>query len=280
MIYLFVHLGGYPYWLKDSIQSVKINDPESTIVLCGDSAEKIDDIINLHIDNIASPNTLLAMQSALWKNDPNPLWKTSLYRIFILLDMMDYLKINEFVHFDSDVILFKSFDQIKESINLEQKGLHITPCNSYEVVFGYSYCNSKQKLDNISKLILKSMTDYDFLKKIIVNHPNEMQILSGIQKLDNSLIIDLPTLPSVDKKYIFDPSSYGQYLYGTHAGDPKGWHGTHHRIGKLISEKGLEVFMDTIPYAMLPNGIKSYISNLHIHSKNTKEILNNGRYRL
>lgn len=268
MNYFFVHLGQYPYWLTDSINSVKKSDPESNIFLCGDSEQKINHALNINLNNIISDNTRLAMNSSLWKNDPNPLWKTSLYRIFILIDMMNHFNVSEFVHFDSDVILFESFQQIKKEINTSLKGLHITPCNNNEVVFGYSYCNSKESLVQICEYTLKAMFDMHFLKYIIKDHPNEMQILSGIQKLDQSLIYDLPTLPNLNNEYIFDPSSYGQYLYGTHAGDPPGWSGDHHRIGKLINSGNLQIDMNKTPLAIL-NGVQSKIANLHIHSKKT-----------
>ena len=277
MNYFFVHFGEYPSWLQDSINSVKISDPESSIFLCGNSKETMHDIASINIDDIASEITKVAMQSSLWKHDDNPLWKTSLYRIFVILDMMNYLNIDEFVHFDSDVILFEKFENAKKSIEIHKNGLHITPCNDNELVFGYSYCNSKKHLNEICSLILKAMNDYQFLSSLIKDHPNEMQILSGIQKINPHLIIDLPTIPNKNYEYVFDPSSYGQYLYGTHNGYQPGWHGDHHRIGKLIGEKRLNV--TPYPSVKFENN-ESKIVNLHIHSKNTKEVLNNGRYRL
>lgn len=267
MNYFFVHLGHYPHWLKDSIKSVKKSDESATIYLCGDSGEKIDGVYNLNLSDIASSMTLQAIDSRLWKNDPNPLWKTSIYRVFILLDMINEVESEDFVHFDSDVILFEGFENAKKSINQKAKALHITRCNDSEVVFGYSYCNSYMALSEICRYIKDAMYDNDVLMSLIFNHPNEMQILNGIQNKTNNLIVNLPTIPDENLEYIFDPSSYGQYLFGTHNGHAAGWYGNHHYIGKLIGENKLSVKMDNKPLAN-----NSKIVNLHIHSKKTENI--------
>lgn len=277
MNYFFVHLGDHPYWLYDSIASVKQSDESAKIYFCGNSQQQIDGVYNLHLNDIISSTTLEAMDSKLWQNDPNPLWRTSIYRIFILKDMMDEIEVEDFVHFDSDVILFENFDTAKKSINQNIKALHITRCNNTEVVFGYSYCNSHYALFEICQYLKMAMYDNNLLMSLIHGHPNEMQILSGIQNKSHNLIINLPTIPEDNREYIFDPSSYGQYLFGTHSGNPPGWHGDHHYIGKLIGENKLFVSINNKPIAQTLN-FSSKIVNLHIHSKKTNGLLNG--YRL
>lgn len=271
MNYFFVHLGNYPYWLKDSINSVNISDKNANIFLCGNSNEKIDGVNNIHLNDIASYLTLESMKSELWKNDKNPLWRTSIYRIFILLDMMRTTKVQDFVHFDSDVILFQSFENAKKSINQDIKSLHITPCNDTELVFGYSYCNCIKSLEKICIHLIEAMYNENLLLSLINGHPNEMQILSGIQKKLNGPIVSLPIIPNKSLEYIFDPSSYGQYLFGTHNGHAPGWHGNHHYIGKLINTGKLQVNMDIEPLAT-NDETTCKIINLHIHSKKTQGI--------
>lgn len=274
MNYLFVELGRSPDWLKDSIAAVKSSEELAKIYLCSDLNHTVEGSNNLNLNDIASNQTLEVMNSTFWKYDSNPLWKTSIYRIFILLDMMNYLGIEDFVHFDSDVVLFEDFDTIKSSINQDNKGLHITRCNDYEFVFGYSYCNSYNSLSGICSYVYKAVFDSNFRRSLITDFENEMQILNGIQKLNNSLIYELPIIPSEKYEYIFDPSSYGQYLHGTHADKKPGWAGNHHTIGKLINDGNLQVDMEKTPSAIL-NGVKSKIVNLHIHSKKTHGIINN-----
>ena len=277
MKYFYVHMGSYPYWLWDSINSVRKNDESAEIFLCGDKTPTDLDILLdapclqfLKLENIITRETRAAINSKLWKNDPNPLWKTSLYRIFIVRDMMMSTNALEFVHFDSDVILFHGFDKVKHCINRDLEGLHITPCNENELVFGYSYCNSFKALHEICEIVLEAMYDNDLLNSLVTNHANEMQILSGIQKIKPDLLKSLETIPSQRNEYVFDPSSYGQYLFGTHSGHKAGWYGDHHWIGKLIGEKQIQVSMNNrYPYA---NNTK--IVNLHIHSKQTRGILN------
>ena len=269
MNYLYFHMGNYPDHLIDSIKSVTVNDPDSKIFLCGDRCINLPNVKFIESSKIISRQTKLAIDSSLWKYDPNPLWRSSIYRLFYLMDMMEHFDLNDFVHFDSDVLLFHSFDKIKESINLNKTGLHITPCNDHELVFGYSYCNSYIKLCSICDLVLQSMYDSSFLQSLIKDHPNEMQILSGIKKITD-FIIDLPTIPILNNEYVFDPSSYGQYLFGTHSGEPVGWHGDHHWIGRMIKDKKLNIrILNGFPYVN-----NSKIVNLHIHSKKTKGIIN------
>ena len=268
MRYFFVQLGEHPQWLFDSIKSVQKNDSSSEIYFCGDSPISYSGVENIDLKNILSEETKIAFSSSVWKNDNNPLWRTSIYRIFILLDMMNGLGVNDFVHFDSDVILFHSFEDVKSSIGTNKKALHITPCNDDELVFGYSYCNSKEALTEVCDTLLKAMFNQSLLMSLTSGFPNEMQILRGIQKIKPDLIQSLKTIPTDNEEYVFDPSSYGQYLFGTHNGHQAGWHGDHHWIGKMIGENKLKVYIDDIPYAN-----NSKIVNLHIHSKKTKGVV-------
>ena len=43
-----------------------------------------------------------------------------------------------------------------------------------------------------------------------------MDFLGAINKEKNSIISSIPILPYFNSDIIFDPSSYGQYLDGTH----------------------------------------------------------------
>lgn len=269
MKYFYVQIGEYPDWMFHSIESVKRNDSSAEIYLCGENKLVYEGVEYLNLNLLASQETKKAFASSTWKHDQNPLWRTSIYRIFILLDMMNTLKCEEFVHFDSDVILFHPFKDVRSSINTSKKALHITPCNDDELVFGYSYCNSKEALTEVCDILLKAMFNQSLLMSLTSGFPNEMQILRGIQKLNPDIIQSLTTIPRDNEEYVFDPSSYGQYLFGTHNGHQAGWHGDHHWIGKMIGQKKLNVYIDDIPYAN-----NSKIVNLHIHSKKLNEVLN------
>ena len=54
-------------------------------------------------------------------------------RVFAIFDVAKLLNIDEFVHFDNDVLIFEDFNKVKKSLD-EFKGLHITRANSRHLV--------------------------------------------------------------------------------------------------------------------------------------------------
>ena len=103
--------------------------------------------------------------------------------------------------------------------------------------------------------------------------PNEMQLLAGIAKRRPDLIKTLNVLPNIDEKYVFDPSSYGQYFGGTNQGHLPGYKNTKHIIGsEIISGNIIPLMIEKKPF--VKKGQIFYpIVNLHIHSKNTSEFI-------
>ena len=116
-----------------------------------------------------------------------------------------------------------------------------------------------------------------------------MRLINYINTSNNSKYIDhLPVVvegPGSDNfdifQTIFDPSSYGKHIAGSHCLGPHNkhyvktpdWHGTelHHYAGKQISDGKIKVIFDG-KYPFLSYNDKTYtINNLHIHNKNLKE---------
>ena len=56
----------------------------------------------------------------------NPLWLTSLERIFYIEKYVNDININQFVHFDNDVVLFGSFDFVINKADLNKQAFHLT----------------------------------------------------------------------------------------------------------------------------------------------------------
>ena len=140
---------------------------------------------------------------------------------FVTKYIENYIKdtnINEFVHFDNDVVLFESFEAIKNNSTFNEQGFHLNSPKHRKYGFYYSYMNSKQDFSKVSskaKEIIKNYKHYS--NKFNQNKPlNEIKIMSIINRTDKDLIKSLDILPYGDKKLIFDPASYGQYLGGTH----------------------------------------------------------------
>ena len=148
------------------------------------------------------------------------------------------------------------------------------------MVFGYSYVNSNEDFFQVSSKAKKIIENYKYYSnKFNQNKPlNEMKIMSIIDRDNKNLIKSLDILPYGDKKLIFDPASYGQYLGGTHK-KPKTFFRDNfatqaHYVGaELISKRITVKFKKNIPVVTSDLGDVSKLINLHIHSKKLKKFL-------
>ena len=86
-------------------------------------------------------------------------------RVFYLFELANFLKIDEFVHFDNDVMLYKSFSEIN-NVMINGK-LNITPLTSDFLVFGYSYMNDLNIYDEICENVFNIYNSPKNMKKII-----------------------------------------------------------------------------------------------------------------
>ena len=263
--YLYSHIGQIPQHVFDSIKSIYNVDPSSNIYVATDSVVDIPFATVYDINGIISAETKKAFESDYEYDHGNPLWKTAMLRVFILRDLAKKLNIAEYVHFDGDVILYEPFKNIVELFD-GFDGLSITPCNSHEMVYGYSYIANIDKNDEICYILSKMIHTH--------NHLNEMQLLSLINKDNPHLIQPLPTLPTKEHcGYIFDPSSYGQYFGGTFQDKKCGWTGDHHWIGHDINTGVISPEMINNKPFVKHDNILIPIVNLHIHSKNTGDFI-------
>jgi len=273
MNYIHCHIGEMPPpYLLDSFESIDNVDPDASLALVTDQDIEIDGVSILQVNDIASDETKKVMEMSLFKNDPNQLWRTSIFRIFLIRDAIKYLGIDFCYHFDSDVLMFQSSSTFEHLIS-DFDGLYITPCNSDELVFGFSRFGGTEKIDEICSILCDIVFDEEKQRRYSVGMPNEMQLMCGIFKERPDLIQKLTTLPFNNEELVFDPSSYGQYFGGTHQGHGPGWYGNHHDIGKQIGEGTINpIMVDKKPYVEY-NGKNYPIVNLHIHSKNTRQFL-------
>jgi hypothetical protein len=271
MNYIFCHLGSLPPHLFDSIQSIRNTEEDVNIVLVTDNDANIDGVKILKVTDIWSDQTRSAMNTPLFSTENDPLWRTSIFRIFLVRDALKNLGLDSCYHFDSDVLLFQPSNIFSHLIE-DFDGMYITPCNSDEVVFGFSRIGGLEKQDQLCDILHELLFDEIKRQKYFVSMPNEMQLLSGISKERPDLIKLLQTLPN-ESGIIFDPSSYGQYFGGTNQGHGPGWYGTHHDIGLEIHKGTIKpVMIDKKPF-VLYNDEYYPIVNLHIHSKNTSVFL-------
>jgi hypothetical protein len=266
--YVHCHLGKVPSYLIDSFRSIYEVEPSARLILITDQSIEIDGVEILKIYDIASEQTLKVLNMSLFSEDDNVLWRTSIFRVFLVRDCIKYLNLKNCYHFDSDVLLFEPSSKFEHLIN-DSDGLSITYHTEDEVVFGFSKFGDINKIDEICNILCEIVFDEQKQKEYASIMPNEMQLLGGIYKRRPDLIKRLDVFPN-ENGIVFDPSSYGQYLGGTNNGHPPGWYGNHHVVGREIGEGILTpMIVNTKPYVE-KNGEKYPLANLHIHCKNTE----------
>ena len=106
----------------------------------------------------------------------------------------------------------------------------------------------------------------------------EMRMLGISEKLEKDLFNSLPILPYDNKEIIFDPSSYGQYLNGSHLKRGnyifvRRWISTGHIVGRELKSKRILVnYSNNKPTVKYDNSIFE-LANLHVHSKKLHKFL-------
>jgi hypothetical protein len=77
------------------------------------------------------------------------------------------------------MLLFLSSNKFDKYIT-DFDGLYLTPCNSYEYVFGFSRFGSITKIDAIFDILTKIIFNRFIRRKYYVTIPIEMQFLAAI----------------------------------------------------------------------------------------------------
>ena len=281
MNYLLFYKGKLPDYYSLCINSILSVDIEAKIIFCGDHEIRNSNIDFLHINDITSNETheiinLEVYEGTTYSEKENPLWLNSLLRVFYLRDVASELSLDQFIHFDLDVIIYKSFENINHIF--DPKKLNITEHIEDTPIFGYSYF---PKLEIINKLCsdLKDYLLYENIKnKELPNFRplNEMELLSIVKEKNDHLFNSLPILPYGNQEFIFDPATYGQYFGGLPANSNSLFKRRHislsHIAGKEISSKRIKPIFKNNPKVLYSNK-EIDIVNLHIHSKQLSKFL-------
>lgn len=271
--YIHCHIGQLPPdYLIDSFKTIDSVDPDARIIFVTDQDIEIDDVEVLQVNSIASEQTLKTMDMSLFENEPNQLWRTSIFRFFLVRDAMKHLNLESCYHFDSDVLMFQSSKEFEHLID-DFDGLYITCHNEFEVVFGFSRFGGVEKIDRICDILHDVV--FDRAKQVEYSSAgmaNEMRLIYGIMQRNPDLIKKLNVLPN-ETGIVFDPSSYGQFFGGTHQGHPPGFAHHTHEIGREIQSGRIEpIMIDKKPYVKYNEKVYPIV-NLHIHSKVTSPFL-------
>ena len=273
MNYLYFNYGKIPNYLNYSIKSIKKFEKDSNIFLASD--QKIDNrnVTNINLEQLKSKRVEYIKNLRYFNNwNSNSLWESSLLRIFYLYELANFLQLNQFVHFDNDVVIFKPFNQI-EKIVVKNK-LNITPLSKDFLVFGYSYIHNLEIYNEICECLINVYensieyeNNYYGGKKLI-----EMKALFIIYDKFPHLFNFLPTHPKQSESIIFDPASYGQYVSGVHKKRfSKKFTDSRHLLGNDLRNKIIKPkFKDKKPFVEY-EGKKFDLVNLHIHSKKLRK---------
>ena len=270
MNYLLVYSGKIPEYVNYSIDSIIKNESkDAKIYFCGDYQLERNDIIHININDLNSNHLNEIKEINYFRNEKNLLWETSLYRIFYLYEAAKYININRFIHFDCDVVIYKSFDELTNQF--DRGKINITPLNELFLNFSYSFFDNMQYLELVCVEILKILKNSTFYENKYYQGKklNEM-ILMNIAYIKNPEFFKLlEVLPGSDNDVIFDPGSYGQYIGGTHNKRfSKNFINIDHYVGREILKDGFKVsFENKKPFINHSKQIFE-LANLHVHSKN------------
>lgn len=279
-----------PYYLRECISNIKKVESNSSTYLVSDEKTNYGGVFSIISSEITSPQTKEIIDRNIYKNtnyEKNPLWDTSLVRIFTLRDFVGNYKLENVIHFDNDVLVYVEAEKLFNSFAKEK--VNITRVNENQLVFGYSYFQNFEILDNLCnklyEVIIKDINTLDWR-----TYPkNEMKLLASVYKNNPGLFNILKSSPEKNTNYIFDPATYGQIIGGTHYRPRRlvpqryykigsvdtrkrylprgGWLDESHEIkNKFLSDESRLVFKKNKPVLENKNGTHKLV-NLHIHSK-------------
>lgn len=274
MNYLYFYQGKIPNYVNYSLESVNYTDPEANIFFCSDFKPSFKELTHIHLQDIPSEQIEFIKKLNYFNNNKNPLWETSLLRIYYLLSAAEYLKIENFVHFDTDVLIYKSFKEIENSFVSGK--LNITPLNELFLIFGYSYISSIETYKLICEDMIKILENIEnYQNKYYENKKiNEMLLLNlaYLEQPDNFNLLNIT--PKTNSNILFDPVSYGQYISGI---DKKNISrktiDEDHYVGREILKSGMKIYFKNKKPRVKHNKIFYEIANLHVHKKNLKDFM-------
>ena len=230
MNYVLILENNFSNELNHIVKKIKTTDSESNIYTISPIQIDIKNVINISIDKILSKRIL------------NKYHKDQIPKIFIFNQVLSKEILNKFIHFDSDVLLLKSF---KESEHLITKNkINLTDLQLSRFSYGYSYFDNPNVVSQTVDLLDKLYSDHLQTNKEVEKRNMELDMIKKVYRISPNLFSLIPTLP-IDSKLVFDPESYGRYLLGKSFFKNKFLPGKYRyldeKIGKEISSKRLKL---------------------------------------
>tara|TARA_B100000686_G_scaffold120320_1_gene127343 strand:+ start:1532 stop:2413 length:882 start_codon:yes stop_codon:yes gene_type:complete len=283
MNYILFNIGKTPKYLKYCINSILSIDKEAKVTLCTDDDLNLNNVEIVNFDKISELKSKQQEIKKLFFNtkfNENPLWAASILRVYALYYVGLSNDIKDFIHFDNDVIIYKNLKDIKNDILLDDKRISITESDNNHLVFGYSYFPNIENAERLCNSFDQILENYQYFSNNFARggQLNEMRMLKITETINPNLFSILNSLPYEGPKYLFDPSSYGQYLNGTNTkrGNyffKRSYVSTSHVVGREIKSKRIKVnYKGKIPTVYFENQSFKLV-NLHVHSKKLEKFL-------
>ena len=160
MNYLLHFNGEVPNYAEVCMETISNIDPDSKIYFITDQDFKSKYSETINSNDISFDYVKELREINYFEGEESPLWDTSLLRIFYLHNASKLLKIDSFVHFDLDVLIFKAFKDLKE--NFQKNKLNITPVSENLLNFGYSHVDGLENYSNVCDKILEILENVNF----------------------------------------------------------------------------------------------------------------------
>ena len=229
----------------------------------------------IYVETIKSVRDLSFLTSYAGQTN---LTKTSLARFFYIEALMQTLGVEKAFTFDNDVMIYEDLSSLAEKMSGLFTDIAITPHSPDEMVCGMVWIPSLEKLSKMNDLLVEEITAQ--------SPKTEMRLLKIIS---NRLpMSELPiwidgnfSLMANELGGIFDPSSIGQFLGGTHNGHPRMTVHPPQFLAYPLASKNYSflVMVDELGrryYHVINNFGEIYgmkINSLHIHCKRMKEFM-------
>ena len=142
MNYILYYFGKIPSHVTYCINSILTVDQDAVIYFCTSEAYDNQNVVNVNFSDYPALVDKKVQIKSYLKDSPleeNQLWFTSLIRTYTVKTIVEEFNIEEFVHFDTDVLLFKSFSDIENNYEFDKEKINITFLDKDHLVFGYSY---------------------------------------------------------------------------------------------------------------------------------------------
>lgn len=279
--FIFVHLGAhFPEYCRDSIEQVRLWNPDARILFVAEGCHvgKVPcEFIDLESVPISAKRAHFLKTTRLDTTFREGFWKFTTERLFVLEDVMSFMKINECIHLENDIMVYFNINEVLDRLR-----------STIGKKFAATYLGEKQL--TYATLYIGDLYSFSQLTTYLVaqrSTENEMSLGYSFYTENPEYCTFLPTCPiqtimkgeerdeSTVGAEIFngfwDAAAYGQYIGGI---DPRndGHKGMGFVNATCTFQSDQFVYSvgerNGLRYPIISNRMVSWpLYSLHIHSK-------------